>query len=320
VTPPAFRRLVVVGVGLLGGSLALAARQRGVAACVVGAGRRRESLERALARGVVDEIADGPAAARDADAVVLATPIFAMAERLRDLAPGLRPGTLVTDVGSVKALLVETLPGLLPPGVHYVGAHPMAGSHRRGVEHARADLFEGAACVLTPVAGTDPDALRRARALWEAVGCRVVLRDPGRHDDEVAWMSHVPHALAFAFARAIEAAPSEAGEVAGSGFRDFTRIARSEPELWSEILAGNRKAIAGPLEDVARRLGEFARALEAGDLDRIDRFIAAGRDALGRLEAAGFGPGASHPARSGGENPEIQAAGGGPERSSKRNP
>jgi prephenate dehydrogenase len=275
---PRFERVAVLGLGLLGGSVALATKTRGVAACVVAATRKRDVLEAALRRGAIDEAAGFDEAVDGADLVVLATPVFAMAELLRAVAPHLRQGALVTDVGSVKATLAETLPGLLPRGAHYVGAHPMAGSHQRGFEHARADLFEGAPCIV----GRDSDLRARDRVcdFWRALGARVLLRDPTDHDAEVAWMSHVPHVLAFAFARALAGAPPGAHEVAASGFRDFTRIAQSDPGLWGDILTANRKAIVAPLQAVAESLAELGRAIEAGDADAVERWIGEARGAL----------------------------------------
>ena len=279
-----FQRLTVLGLGLLGGSVAWAARERGVAREVVGHGRREAPLRDARARGLIDRTEVDPAAAVEgADLVVLATPVDSMAGLLRAASPGLRRDALVTDVGSVKSLLTETLPGLVPPGVAYIGAHPMAGSHEKGPAHARADLFEGATCVITPVAGDAEEAVARIEGFWRALGARVVRRDPTTHDIEVAWMSHVPHALAFAFARALGDAPPSAREVAGSGFRDFTRIARSDPELWAEILVANRKAVQGPLARVAERLGDLARSLETGNVETMDRWIA---EARAQLDAA----------------------------------
>jgi prephenate dehydrogenase len=302
-------RLAVIGLGLLGGSLGLAARARGLVAHVAGASRSAETLEAALARGAVDEAFHDPAqAAAGADLVVLATPPFAMAGVVRQMAPALRPGAVLTDVGSVKAGIGEVLSGLLPHGVSYVGAHPMAGSHQRGVEHARADLFEGAACVVTPACGQDPSAVERVAAFFAGLGARVVRRDAEVHDAQVAWISHAPHALAFAFARALAVAPDGAGELAGAGFRDFTRIARSDPELWAEILCANQKALSGPLHEVARQLEELSRAIEAGDGESILRFVAEAREALARTNVLGVGQ-ASAPSE------KIPAAPGGPERS-----
>ena len=278
---PRFERIAVLGLGLLGGSVALAAKARGVAARVAGSTRNAEALAAALRSGALDEAGSYSEAARGADLVVLATPVFAMADVVRQIAPALRPGAVVTDVGSVKAVLCETLPGLLPRGVAYVGAHPMAGSHLRGIGHARADLFQDAVCIVTR--GPDAAALERTAEFWRALGARVVHRDPAEHDAEVAWMSHVPHVLAFAFASALEAAPAGAHAVAGAGFRDFTRIAQSDPELWGDILTANRKALAAPLSRALEALQDFARALEANDGEGVERRIAAARAALARI-------------------------------------
>jgi cyclohexadieny/prephenate dehydrogenase len=295
-----FGRVAVIGLGLIGGSVAAGARARGIARTVVGVTRGRESAALARQRGIVDEVTSDPSAGvRDAELVVLATPVHAMARMLAAAAPGLGPGALVTDAGSVKGALAETLPGLLPPGVHYVGAHPMAGSHESGLAHARADLLAGAACVITPGPGTPAAATSRVAAFWRALGARILERDPQAHDREVAWVSHAPHAVAFAFARALAEAPASAADLRASGFRDFTRIAASDPELWADILVQNRKAVAGPLLSVSQQLGALLRLLEAGDLEGLQAFFSTAREALGR--------GAAH-APSGGANPEIPAA------------
>jgi len=320
-----FDRVAILGLGLLGGSVALAARECAAARTVVGTGRRQEALQEAARGGVIDAYASVERAVDAADLVILATPVTAMADQLRRAAPHLRPDTLVTDVGSVKGVLAEQLPGLLPPGVPYVGSHPMAGSHLRGVEHARADLFRGAPCVVTGSA--DADAVDRVAAFWERLGARVVRRSPAEHDAEVAWVSHVPHVLAFAFARSLGAAPETAGRLGGSGFRDFTRIAQSDAELWSDILVANAKSIAGPLRAVAEELQRFAAQLEAGDAEGLERAIAEARATLARTQSAAHGDegvdpkvdandsnarsgsaGEGRSARSGGASPEIQVA------------
>jgi cyclohexadieny/prephenate dehydrogenase len=272
-----FERLAVVGLGLLGGSVALAARKRGIARQVVGATRSADACAMAVASGAVDRILPITEVARGADLIVLATPVGAMAASVRQMR-GLEPGCLVTDVGSVKAPLVETLPGLLPPGCVYVGSHPMAGSHHRGMSHARADLFERAVCIVTEA--SDAIAGARVVAFWEALGARVVRRSAAQHDAEVAWVSHLPHLLAFAFAGSLAAAPAAAAELAGAGFRDFTRIARSDAELWTDILTANRKALAAPLGAAGAQLEAIARALEAGDAEGLDRLLSAARIAL----------------------------------------
>jgi len=275
---PLFDRIAVIGLGLLGGSVAAAVRRHAVAATVAGASRSTEARDFALRRQWVDEVGTAAEAASGADLVVLATPVSAMADVLRELAPALHPGAIVTDVGSVKAQLAETLPGLLPDGVCYVGSHPMAGSHERGIEYARADLFANAACVVTDCG--PPDARRRVSAFWQALGARVVVRDPATHDEQVAWMSHTPHVLAFGFAAALARAPEGSGDLTGGGFRDFTRIAESDPELWGDILTANRKALGAPLAAVSEQIRELGLAIEANDPESVERWIIGARDAL----------------------------------------
>jgi prephenate dehydrogenase len=296
---PAFERIAIIGLGLLGGSVALAAKSRRIAETVVGVTRRPQTLEAALRDGAVDragsDLAEG---VRGAELVVLATPVFAMPEVLRKAAPHLREGALVSDVGSVKGLLAESLPDILPAGVSYVGSHPMAGSHETGFAHATPDLFEGATCIVTPTPGTPRAQVERLAAFWSALGGIVLERDPAVHDAEVGWVSHVPHGVAFAFAQALGASPPGAREVRGSGFRDFTRIAWSDPGLWADILVSNREAVAAPLREVGEQIARLARIVEQGDAGEAERFIAAARENLGA--------GSNH-ARSGGANPEIQA-------------
>ena len=293
---PLFSRVAVLGLGLLGGSLAWAARGRGVAAEVIGATRSDAARARALRDGAVDAVQDPEQAVAGAELIVLATPITAMPELLRRVAPRLADGAIVTDVGSVKGPLAEVLPGLLPARARYVGSHPMAGSHERGMEAAQPDLFEGAPCVVCAPAG-DADA-ERVAAFWQAVGCRVVRRDPERHDLEVAWMSHVPHALAFAFAAALAGAPPGAREVAGPGFRDFTRIAHSDPELWADIFHANHKALTAPLQAARNAFEALCSAIEAGDAEAILRLLESARRAL-YPAPSGESAGAAHDAKLG---------------------
>jgi prephenate dehydrogenase len=252
---------------------------------VVGAARRKETRELALARGAVDEVRDFVEAVRGADLVVLATPLFAMGEMAARVTPALAPGAVVTDVGSVKAPLAETIPGLLPPGVHYVGAHPMAGSHLTGVENARADLFEGAPCIVT--APPEAPGAEAVTAFWEALGARVLIRDPAEHDAQVAWISHAPHVLAFGFGAALGEAPEASTDLAGPGFHDFIRSARGDPELWAEILTANRKALAAPLHEALAALSGLAQAIEANDPDTVGRWIESAHGALSRTSDSG---------------------------------
>jgi cyclohexadieny/prephenate dehydrogenase len=287
---PPFERLAVLGLGLLGGSVAAAAKERGLAREVVGAARRPAPLERALASGIVDSIASPSEAVVGADFVVLGTPVGTMNQVISEVVSGLAPGCLVTDVGSVKGSVIEAIPGLLPEGVEFVGSHPMAGSHLRGPDHARADLFEGATCVVTPRAGQDQGAIERVETFWRDMGARVERRTPASHDDEVAWVSHLPHLVAFAYAASLSEAPDRVGRLAGGGFRDFTRIAQSDAELWGEILCLNGKALSGPLNHFSASLAKLARALEEGDDELLEKLLN-----QARLRLAEVAAGASQP-------------------------
>jgi prephenate dehydrogenase len=295
-----FSRVAIVGTGLLGGSVALALRERRLTREVVAIVRRPEAQRDVVARGIADRAELDPAAGVvGAELVVLASPLQAMPGLLARLAPRLGAGAIVTDVGSVKAPLAEALPPLLPEGACYVGSHPMAGSHLTGYAHARADLFEGAACVVTPARPANPAAEERVLWLWRSLGARVLRRSAQRHDEEAAWVSHAPHAIAFAFAASLAAAPRAAHELASSGFRDFTRIAASDPAMWADILVANRQALAAPLLAAAEAAAALARAIERGDARAVETLLTAARD---QLAAGGTN------ARSGGAHPEISAA------------
>jgi prephenate dehydrogenase len=274
--------LTIVGVGLIGGSVGLAARRRGLAAHVVGAGRQQASLDRARAVGAIDEaVLDLAAAVRRADVAVFCTPVDRIAEQVLAAAPGCNPGTLLTDAGSTKAAIVARLDGRLPDGVAFVGSHPLAGSEKRGPEHADADLFHGRLTVVTPGPHTDPAAVERAAAFWQALGSRVRLMPPEEHDRAVALTSHLPHLLASALAGIL---PAELHELTATGFRDTTRVAGGDPALWAAIFCHNRGAVLQALGRLTARLDEFRAALEAGDRPTLDTLLNQAkkvRDALG---------------------------------------
>jgi prephenate dehydrogenase len=273
---PLFARMTIAGVGLIGGSLGAAVRAAGLAGEVVGFGRSEANLRLALERGLVDRVARDPAAAAGgADAIVLAAPVGACAPLAAAFRPHAGAGTLLTDVGSVKGTVVEELESAWAGVGPVVGAHPIAGSEASGAAAARADLFRGRRCILTPTPATERGALARVRALWEGVGAGVEEMPPSVHDELLARVSHLPHLVAYALAAAVGEQASggrRALDYAGSGFRDTTRIAASPPELWRDIALANAPALGAAL-------AEFRAAL-----DRLERLVAA-RDAAG-LEAA----------------------------------
>lgn len=268
-------RIAVLGPGLLGGSLALALRERGCGDEVVIWGRRKEAVDEALELGVCDrasidvgEVIDG------ADVVVLATPVPVMGEVFARGADFLKPGCLVTDVGSVKVRVVEDLEKAVEEkGGVFVGGHPMAGSEHSGIRHSRADLFEGAACILTPGDAVGEQAVARVRGFWESVGCRVSLETAGRHDALVARISHMPHAVASAVVNVALGADAGIAGVAGAGFRDTTRVAGGDPGMWRGILEENRAAVVPVLRELCDELGGLVRALEGGDGNAVSQFL-----------------------------------------------
>jgi prephenate dehydrogenase len=274
--------LTIVGVGLIGGSVGLAARRRGVAARVIGAGRQPAPLERARQLGAIDVAClDLAEAVRRAEVAVFCTPVTLIAEQVRAAAAHCAPDTLLTDAGSTKAAIVRALDGHLPPCVSFVGSHPLAGSEKRGPDHADADLFEGRVTVVTPTPQTDPAAVERTTAFWRGLGSRVVFMGPEEHDRALALTSHLPHLLASALAGLL---PPELGELTATGFRGTTRIAAGDPALWTGIFLQNRAALLESLGALQQQLDQFKAALTAADQATIDALLAHGkriRDALG---------------------------------------
>ncbi len=275
------KSVAVIGVGLVGGSFALAARRGGVAASVIGFDRDREALERAAALGVIDRVADSVSeAAAGADLVVVAVPVRAAGPVLHDVAIALGPQAVVTDVGSTKAEVVrvarEELRARFP---RFVPGHPIAGREASGVEAAAPDLFRGARVVLTPAAETEPGALALVREAWEALGARVVSLGAEDHDRVFAAVSHLPHILSFALVSEI-ASRADAAELLGfaaGGFRDFTRIAASSPEMWRDVALQNRDALLEEIDKYGARLALFRALVEKGDGPALQRLMAEAR-------------------------------------------
>ncbi|MGE5191706.1 MAG: prephenate dehydrogenase [Deltaproteobacteria bacterium] len=260
---PDFETIAVVGVGLIGGSIALAVKARGLARAVLGVGRNGNRLEEARRRGVIDEsVVDLRAAARRADLLMFCAPVDRIAAAVRDAAAACRPGTLLTDAGSVKACLCRDLASGLPKGVEFVGAHPLAGSEKQGFEHADARLFEKRICVMTPVESNSRSAVERIGGFWKKLGATLIEMSPEAHDRALAETSHLPHLAAAALAATLSPANRE---LAASGFRDTTRVASGDPELWAAIFLENRAELLGSLSRYDALLARFRTALEQND-------------------------------------------------------
>jgi prephenate dehydrogenase len=277
------KTLTIVGVGLIGGSIGLAARQRGLAERIVGVGRQRNSLDRALAVGAIDEgCLDLRQGVQRAEVAVFCTPVDRIVEQVLTAAPGCTPGTLLTDAGSTKAVIVEALDGRLPPGIAYVGSHPLAGSEKQGPEHADPRLFQERLTVVTPTNKTDPEALARTEAFWQALGARVRVMTPHEHDRALALTSHLPHLLASALAGIL---PPAYHDLTASGFRDTTRVAAGDPGLWSAIFAQNREALLQTLAQLRGRLDEFQKALDPQDQHTLNTLLSQAKRTRDALES-----------------------------------
>ena len=287
-----FERVAVIGVGLIGGSFALALKKAGACASVAGSGRNTENLRVARARGVIDSIAADPAeAARGADLVLIAVPVGQMEAVFRAIGPVLGDTAVVTDAGSTKRdVIAAARRALLERFPRFVPAHPIAGGERSGAAAAQAHLFEGKRVVIAPAAETAPDALARAEGAWQACRARLSRMTPEEHDSVFAAVSHLPHLLAFALVHDIAKHPDAAqlfGYAAG-GFRDFTRIASSHPEMWRDICVANRDALLGELDRYLQQLAELRPMLERGDGDALGRVFAEARAARGRWLSGDF--------------------------------
>jgi prephenate dehydrogenase len=275
---PLFDCLAIVGVGLMGGSLGLAAREKRLAYQVIGIDPNGEALTLAVERGAIDAGATNLDAAQQADGIVLAAPVSAIPPLLEALAPSLRPDALVTDLGSVKTRIVETGRRLLGP--RFVGGHPMAGSERSGIGAARADLFAGAAWAVVlpkPFTFVDDEPAARWATFAEALGARPIPLDAARHDRLVALVSHLPHLLSFAYARAVAAdSDAEAARrMAGGSYRDLMRVSAAAPALWRDIFTENRAALLDACAAYETRLQALRAAITDNDSERLRRLLEA---------------------------------------------
>lgn len=266
------QKLVIVGVGLLGGSIAKAALARGVAAEVVGVGRNREKLALAQRDGVVTSgTTDIAAACRDADLIVVCTPVDTIAAHVRDAAAACNRPTLITDAGSTKANIVAELTAELPGGCRFVGSHPLAGSEKTGAANASADLFGGRTVVVTPTDTSQTEDVERLRTFWTALGATVQTMSPNDHDRILAATSHAPHLIAAALALATA---EDDLPLTASGWLDTTRIAAADAEIWRPIFAANRSNVLKALDTFGKTLTSLRRALESESPDALTKLLA----------------------------------------------
>lgn len=270
------RRVAILGLGLMGGSLGYALSRLAKPPQIVGFAHRPEVRARARKIGVVDEIHDSPSAAvRGADLVILCTPVAALEGLLSDAAESLLDGAVVTDVGSTKRSIVAAASRLLPKSAHFIGSHPMAGSEKKGIDFARPDLYDGAVCIVTPTTQTNPAALAQVETFWSKLQCRVHRMDPDTHDEILAYVSHLPHLLAV---NLVAAQPEGAAAVAAGGFRDMTRIAAGDPVMWRDIFLDNREALRRSVQTLKGELDRIIAMIDRGDGSSLQAYLQAIKD------------------------------------------
>lgn len=267
---PSFERIALIGFGLIGGSIARAAREQGLAREIVITARSAKTRARVMELGIVDRVVETNAeAARDADLVILCTPVGACGAVAQEIAGHLKPGAIISDVGSVKGAVVKDMAPHLPAGVHFVPAHPVAGTEHSGPDSGFAELFINRWCILTPPEGTDPDAVEKLRAFWAAIGARVEIMTPDHHDLVLAITSHLPHLIAYTIVgtadELAQVTSSEVIKFSAGGFRDFTRIAASDPVMWRDVFLANKDAVLEMLGTFNEDLSKLTRAIRRGD-------------------------------------------------------
>jgi cyclohexadieny/prephenate dehydrogenase len=271
---PLFDRLALIGVGLIGSSIARAARATGVAKTIVATARSATTRARVVALKLADQVVDTNAeAAAGADLVILCIPVGACGPAAREIGPHLAPGAVVSDVGSVKGSVVRDVAPHLPARVHFIPAHPVAGTEHSGPDAGFAELFINRWCILTPPPGTDPEALDRLTAFWKAFGARVEHMAPDHHDLVLAITSHLPHLIAYTIVGTAEelgqVTSSEVMKFSAGGFRDFTRIAASDPTMWRDVFLSNKDAVLEMLGTFNEDLSKLTRAIRRGDGDAL---------------------------------------------------
>jgi prephenate dehydrogenase len=272
-----WNKIAIIGIGLLGGSLGLAIRERGLAKSVYGYVRRQEVIEKCVASGIVDWAGcDLREVVNDADLIILCTPILQMKSLVEKMLPYIKQGAILTDVGSAKEKIVAELESMVQnSGAFFVGSHPMAGSEKTGFEYARADLFNNAICVVTPTQNLPRTITNKVKNFWKSIGGRVIELSPEIHDVLVSRASHLPHLLAAQLVLYVLDSnyPEQQASLCATGFRDTTRIASGSPEMWRDIALVNKDNLIKTLDEFIIRLEQLKRTLDEGDVGKITEFF-----------------------------------------------
>jgi len=269
---PYFNKVTILGVGLIGASFALALKKKRLCGKITGYGRKESNLRKAKKLKIIDSYELNAArACKDADLVLFSIPVGSFTGVAKKIKGALKKGAIVTDAGSVKGKLVKDMEALMPEGVNFVGGHPIAGSNKNGIGAARAELFSGAQCIITPTKKTNMKALKKITALWKSLGARTVNLEPDEHDRVYAAVSHLPHIIAYALVNAVAEINNSYIKFAGNGFKDSTRIASSSPEIWRDISLMNKKNILKSIKVFKRNLDTLGRHIQKSNSTALEK-------------------------------------------------
>ncbi len=278
-----FKRIALIGIGLIGSSISHAARRAGLAETIVGSARTQETIDTALSLGIIDDgYLDAKQAVAGADLIFVCVPVGASGPVAQDISGAIGDGAIVSDVGSVKAAVIEAMAPHIPKCAHFVPGHPIAGTEQSGPEAGFAELFDGRWCILTPEVGTDTSAVAKLTAFWQALGSKVEVMDAAHHDLVLAITSHVPHLIAYNIVNTAghleRVTDREVIKFSAGGFRDFTRIAASDPTMWRDVFLNNKDAALEMLARFTEDLSELQRAIRYGDGDRLFELFSEARE------------------------------------------
>ena len=270
-----FPKVAIIGVGLIGGSLAIALKEKKLCGSIAGVGRGPKNLKAAKRLGLIDSFTtDIKEGVKGADLVVVAVPVLSILRVIKEALPFLKKGCIVTDAGSVKDAIVRGVEKVMPDGVFFVAAHPIAGTENSGAGAAVQGLFKGRKCILTPTPRTDKRALKQVKKLWEAAGSDVVFMAPKTHDKVLAAVSHLPHVVAYTLVNTVSDMEKKGGglvKYSAGGFKDFTRVASSSPAMWRDVCGMNKDAIVKVMEAFEKRLGKLKSLIKKGELSKIEK-------------------------------------------------
>ncbi|MBI5056722.1 MAG: prephenate dehydrogenase [Nitrospirae bacterium] len=281
-----FKHIAIIGVGLIGGSFAMALKKQGFKGRITGLGRNRKNLIKAKKLGVIDDYStDYAEGIKDADLVLLAVPVGQFERIVKSIRGSMKKGAIVADVGSVKAQIVKKIGPLMPEGVHFVGAHPIAGKECSGISCASADLFKNARCIITPGLKTNKAALNKVVSLWKNLGSRTLFMSPEEHDLIFAAVSHLPHVAAYGLVNSIMKLDDNILHHGGKGLRDMTRIALSPSELWRDICAYNKKNILKTLKKLSSSITHITGLIETSDWTALEKEFEKAKEARETLES-----------------------------------